>query len=64
MSNNVEIFFDRRRLKIRRDGVEFGVRCPGSARGKPLASFFELTLAYVVLCINEMELMVRSRALK
>jgi hypothetical protein len=38
--NDVEVFFDRRWLKIRRDGVELGVRCPCGARRKPLASFF------------------------
>ena len=63
VTNDIEVFVGCRGLEIRCDRVEFGVRCPSRAGGKPFAAFLELPLAYVVRCIDEMQLVFRTRPL-
>ena len=57
MTNDVEVLLSRRRFKVSRDRIEFGIRRPRTTRQKVFAAIFELTFADIVGHIYEMKLM-------
>ena len=61
--NDVEVLIISGRLKVRRDGVKFGIRCPRRALGQRCASLPELAFAGVIGRVDEMQLMRHAGAL-
>ena len=64
MTNDVESLIFGRFLKVHRDGIELGIRRPGRAGGQTCASLFQLALAEIIGCINEVQFMINLRAFK